>query len=174
MATEPTNSVNAYVTLGEVVGVHGVRGELKVHSSTRPRDNLFGYPIWTLQRDRDSQEYAVVNTRVQGRNLLARLEGVVDRDAALALRGCHIRVPQAALPPTEAGEYYWSELTGLAVETLSGQSLGEVRSLLETGANDVLVVMGDRERLIPYVPEQFVKRVDLVAGVIQVDWDPEF
>ena len=106
--------------------------------------------------------------------MLARLDGVNDRDAAMALRGSQIVVPRSALPNIGPDEYYWAQLTGLSVETMTGELLGQVTGLLETGANDVLVVKGDRERLIPYVPEQFVKRVDLVAGVIQVDWDPEF
>ena len=174
MAREPVSGASDYVTLGEVVGVHGVRGDVKVFSSTRPRENLFDYPVWTLQRDQSQSDYAVLSTRVQGRIMLARLDGVNDRDAAMALRGSQIVVPRSALPNIGPDEYYWAQLTGLSVETMTGELLGQVTGLLETGANDVLVVKGDRERLIPYVPEQFVKRVDLVAGVIQVDWDPEF
>lgn len=167
-------SDDEYIILGEVVGVHGVRGEVKVHSSTRPRENLFDYAVWTLRTNGSQQDHALLASRVQGRNLVARLEGITDRDAAAVLKGSRILVRRSALPATAPGEYYWAELTGLAVRTLDGQDLGHVSGLLETGANDVLVVQGDRERLIPYVFEQYVVSVDLAAGVIQVDWDPEF
>jgi 16S rRNA processing protein RimM len=78
------------------------------------------------------------------------------------------------MPDPAPGEYYWNDLLGLTVVTLQNEPLGKVDHLLETGANDVLVVSGDRERLIPFVLDDVVKRVDLDAGVIQVDWDKEF
>jgi len=87
---------------------------------------------------------------------------------------CEIGVRRDQLPPAAPGEYYWHDLLGLDVVDLHGEALGRVDHLLETGANDVLVVQGERERLIPFVPGKVVMRVDLEGGVIQVDWDKEF
>ncbi|PWG64609.1 ribosome maturation factor RimM [Sediminicurvatus halobius] len=162
------------IVLGEIVGVHGVGGRVKVHSWTRPPENLFDYRDWELQLAGTVTPVRLVEGRRQGRHLLARIEGLSDRDAALAWRGARIAVPSSALPPAGAGEYYWAELEGLEVVTREGQVLGQVDHLLETGANDVLVVRGERERLVPYVPGTYVLEVDLAAARITVDWDPEF
>jgi 16S rRNA processing protein RimM len=90
------------------------------------------------------------------------------------LTGCEIGITRDELPAAETGEYYWHDLQGLSVVTLAGESLGTVDHLIETGANDVLVVEGERERLIPFVMGQVVVHVDLDKGEIQVDWDKEF
>ena len=92
----------------------------------------------------------------------------------MLLMGSEIGIRRDQLPAPEPGEYYWSDLQGLEVVTEKGESLGRVDHLIETGANDVLVVKGDRERLIPFVMQQVVTRVDLDAGTIQVDWDKDF
>ena len=78
------------------------------------------------------------------------------------------------MPALESGEYYWADLMGLEVSTRQGDILGVVEKILETGANDVLVIRGEREHLVPYVPGQYVLSVDLAASVMVVDWDPEF
>lgn len=161
------------VSLGRVVGPHGVRGWVKVESWTRPRENILGFACWHLAGAAEERAYRVLDGRHPGKALAARLEGVDDRDAALALAGLEIRVRRDALPPAEEGEYYWWDLEGLRVETPNGVTLGVVDHLVETGANDVLVVRGERERLIPFVPGEVVIDVDLEAGRLRVDWDPE-
>ena len=87
-----------------------------------------------------------------------------------------IAINREQLPRPEAGEYYWQDLTGLQVRTVNDVDLGKVTGLMETGANDVLVVKAEdgRERLIPFIREQVVTQVDLEAGTMTVDWDPEF
>jgi 16S rRNA processing protein RimM len=110
---------------------------------------------------------------VQGRALVARLEGHDDRDAAAALRGKSVAVPRAALPQTQSGEYYWADLIGLAVVNGNAQALGRITGLLQTGANDVLVVAGERERLIPFIAE-VIRDVDLDAGVMRVEWGADY
>jgi 16S rRNA processing protein RimM len=103
------------------------------------------------------------------------LEGCDDRDAAAALMGQQIAILRSQLPSPEAGEYYWADLVGLLVSNTEGVALGRVDSLLETGANDVLVVVQDGvERLIPFVQGQFVKDINLEEGRMLVDWDPDF
>lgn len=163
------------VTLGQVIGVHGIRGSIKILSYTRPRDNIFSYPQWWLFHDNTWRAYILCDGRSQGKGLVADLEGIGDRDAARALIGADIAVSRDQLPALPAGEYYWFDLIGLEVRNRDGESLGQVVRLEETGANDVLVVRSasGQEQLIPYVADYYVLAVDLDAGMIAVDWQPE-
>ena len=160
--------------MGRISGVYGVKGWVKVYSYTRPRENIVQYQPWYLKRNGDWQPRTLAEGNRHGKGVIARLEACDDRDQALALMGCEIGVRRDQLPATAPGEYYWTDLQGLEVVTLQDEPLGRVDHLIETGANDVLVVKGDRERLIPFVMGQVVTRVDLDAGIIQVDWDKEF
>lgn len=162
------------IVLGEVVGAHGVRGEIKVYSATRPRENIFDYSPWRLESGGEFRFRALIRGRRQGKGLVAQLEGIDDREAALSLRGSRVGVLRSQLPALDDEEYYWADLQGMQVITRQGVDLGIVTGLMETGANDVMVVRGDRERLIPYVPDRYVVSVDAAAGVLEVDWDPEF
>jgi len=162
--------------LGRIVGLFGVDGWVKVESYAEPRSRLFRYHPWLLKRaDGPETELNGVRGREHGKGLVAKLPDVDDRDAAAALVGTEIWIPRSALPKPKRGEYYWADLEGLEAVTVDGVGLGRVSHLFATGANDVLVVRdGERERLIPFVLEQFVKDVDLEARRIVVDWDPEF
>jgi 16S rRNA processing protein RimM len=164
------------IPLGKIVGVFGVKGWVKIFSETRPREQIFKYSPWTLEHNGSVVEIKVLDGRTQGKGLVASLEGVTDSDAAKELVGAEISVPQQALPATGIDEYYWSQLIGLRVENLRGDDLGQVTGLFETGANDVMVVKGDKvdkEHLIPFT-EFAVIEVNLDDEKIVVDWDPEF
>jgi 16S rRNA processing protein RimM len=162
------------VVLGRVSGLYGVRGWVKVFSFTEPRDRILGYSPWLLRESGAWRERVVTAGRPQGKGLVAALEGVTDRDQARLLMGAEIAVRPEQLPELEEGEYYWRDLIGLQVATTAGADLGTVTGLLETGANDVLVVRGERERLVPFLPGRVVTAVDLAAGTLTVDWDPDF
>jgi len=162
------------VILGRINGVYGVRGWVKVFSDTQPKENIFSYQPWLLKQGGQWKPVKVVQGRPQGKGLVAQLESCNDREQAQALMGAEIAVLKSQLPKPAAGEYYWADLIGLEVLTMDGQSLGRVDHLFETGANDVVVVKGDKERLIPFVQGQFVQEIDLEAGTMRVDWDPEF
>jgi 16S rRNA processing protein RimM len=161
------------VTLGRVVGVYGVKGWVKVYSYTRPPEAIFDHRSWLVGREGRRREIALCQGRVQGRGLVAELEGCTDREMARELIDAEIAVRATELPPLPPGEYYWHQLVGLKVVNLQGADFGRVDHLMETGANDVLVVQGERERLIPYTRDA-VKNIDLDDGVIRVDWDEEF
>ena len=108
---------------------------------------------------------------------MVRFPGIEDRDSAEALRGTEVYVPRSALPPPSEGEFYWVDLEGLAVETVEGVALGMVSHLFSTGANDVVVVRDGadgRERMIPFVRPDFIRTIDIDAGRMVVDWDPDF
>ncbi|MCF6236618.1 MAG: ribosome maturation factor RimM [Gammaproteobacteria bacterium] len=162
-----------WVVVGKVSGVYGVRGWVRIFSYTAPRENILTYSPWYLKREAGSEMTRVIAGRVHGKGVVAQLEFSTDRDVAAQLVGLEIVIKSEQLPPVEQGEYYWSDLVGLEVVTVDGQILGKVDHLIETGANDVLVVKGERERLLPYTDECVLK-VSLDDGVIQVDWDPDF
>ena len=89
------------------------------------------------------------------------------------MRGQDVAVSRDDLPQAGANEWYWTDLIGLAVVNTAGDELGRVARIVRTGANDVLVVEGERERLIPFI-EDVVREVDLAAGVVRVDWSADF
>lgn len=166
---------SGYLNAGEISGVFGVKGLVKVFSYTEPRENILRYSPWLLQKNNQTKEIKVTGGQRHGKVVVAELEGVADRDAALALMGSQILIRKQQLPKTKPGEYYWADLIGLRVETEFGVKLGMVDHLLETGANDVLVVRdAESERLIPFLQQQTVLKIDLDAGLMIVDWDPDF
>jgi 16S rRNA processing protein RimM len=162
------------ILLGRVAGAFGVRGELKLLSWTEPRDALFRYQPWILRSGDTEREVSGVRGRDTGKAVIATFPGVDTRELAEAMNGTEIWVPRDRLPPPAPGEYYWVDLEGLKVETTEGVALGTVSHLFETGANDVMVVSGERERLIPFVTGQYITSVDFDAGKVVVDWDPDF
>lgn len=161
------------VVVGEVAGVYGVKGWSRIRSYTQPLENIFAYSPWHVDSEGSWSEISVSEGRRHGRGLVARFEGIENRDAATVLQGKLIAVQRDQLPATE-GEFYWADLEGLQVVTRGDVALGIVDHLIETGANDVLVVKGDRERLIPFLLDQVVLEIDLDSGRMVVDWDPEF
>lgn len=163
------------ILLGRVLGAFGVRGELKLESFTDPKSAILRYQPWTL---RDAQGRERVLEQARGRDtakgLVATFPGVEDRDAAEALRGSEVYAPRSALPPPAPGEYYWVDLEGLRVVNLEGADFGIVSHLFSTGANDVLVAHGERDRMIPFLEPAYIRSVDFDAGVVTVDWDADF
>ncbi len=166
-------STGEWINLGHVSGVFGVKGWLKVHAHTRPREGILDYRTWHLGRDTGEDARQLLAGRRQGQGVIAHLSGCDDRDAAELLVGRGIFVPADDLPAAGPGEVYWRDLVGLAVENLDGDVLGRVDGIMETGANDVLVVKGDRQRLVPFVRE-VIREVDLEQGRLRVDWERDF
>lgn len=163
------------IVVGRVAGIYGVRGWVKVLSHTSPPENILRYGDWHLRRHGQWQPVELADGHPHGKGLVVSFKGLTDRDEARAYIGAEIAVPRSQLPPLPEGEYYWTDLEGLQVRTVEGVELGILDHLLETGANDVLVVVKDgRETLVPFVPEQVVKGIDFDAGTITVDWDPDF
>ena|SRR6056297_1591205 len=162
------------VVLGKVTGLFGVRGWVKLWSYTDPARNLLDYRDIELGQGGAWRKTRLVEGRPHGEGLVGRFEGAADRDSAAALVGAELAVPRERLPATGEGEYYWADLVGLEVVNREGVGLGRVERMMATGANDVMVVSGERERLLPFLPGRFVDEVDLDGGRIVVDWDPEF
>ncbi len=157
--------------LGRIDGLFGVKGWVKVYSYTEPREAVLDYKDWLLGREGRWQRVVLAEGKRHGKAVIARLEGIEDRDAAAELTGSDIGVDRDALPAPGDGHYYWADLEGLTVVHKDGTELGRVAYLMATGANDVLVVDGPSERLIPFVPGDVILDVDIAAGVIRVDWE---
>ncbi|WP_160153050.1 ribosome maturation factor RimM [Microbulbifer sp. ALW1] len=171
------------VTVGRITAVYGIRGWLKVHSFTEPMENILQFSQWWLQDAKSAGQWQSLDIdggKRHGKGLIVHIKGVDDRDIAAQFCQRDIAVVRSEMPQLDEGEYYWHQLQGLqVVSQFEGREhrFGEVVRLMETGANDVMVVRGGddgRERLIPYLPGEFITDVDLEAGVITVDWDPEF
>jgi 16S rRNA processing protein RimM len=159
------------IVIGAILAPFGVKGWVKIRSYTDPVDNILGYSAWIIAGER---KIAICEGRYQGGNLIARLDGIDDRDAAAAFRGFEIFADRSSFPPAKPGEYYWADLIGLVVRNTQGADLGTVASMMATGANDVMVVKGDRERLVPFVIGHFVREINLDERYILVEWDEDF
>ena len=159
--------------MGRVSTPHGVKGWIKVQPFTQEIDGLLGYPQWWLGSDGEWCEHRIAESAVHGALVLARLEGCTDREAAVVLKGAEVAIPRRLLPENREGEYYWSDLLGMEVFNRRGERLGRVAKVLETGANDVLVLEGEKERLVPFVGS-VILNVDLASGRLSVDWELDY
>lgn len=173
MTVEPSVPAGPLVTLGRITGPFGVKGWVKVRSYTEPAEEVLDFGEWHVDVPRSGpRTLRPLEGRRHGKAVVARLEGIDDRDAAAALARCDVSVPRNQLPALGGRQYYWADLEGLEVVTTGGVLLGKLDGFAETPANPVMIVVGERERLVPLVPRH-LKKVDLDAGRIVVDWDPD-
>ena len=169
------------LTLGKVGAVYGIKGWLKIHSFTDIPEAIFDYTPWSINLGGKSQSMNITDWRKHNNGLIAKVAGIDDRDQAQSMVGFEISVSSEELPDLPDGEFYWKDLMGMKVVTSNGYDLGVVSDMMETGANDVLVVkanfndgFGKKERLIPYILEQVIIQVSAEKKQIEVDWDPGF
>jgi 16S rRNA processing protein RimM len=162
------------IRVGQIAGAYGVRGWLRVRSDTDPAIGILNYRPWRLRVAADWIEVEALEGRPHQNGLVVKLGGCDDRDAAGRLSGAEIAVTRDQLPALGEVDYYWVDLIGAEVVNVDGTPFGRVSHLMHTGANDVLVVQGERERLIPFIEGQVVLEVEVGGGRITVDWDPEF
>jgi len=158
-----------HILIGRVTGVHGIRGGLKLASYAESLAVFApGRRLLAVAPDRAEMPVEVVDARPQGRAAVLFVQGVSDRDRAAALAGCDLYIERGALPDPPADSYYWADLIGLEVYDLDGRHLGAIRSILETGSNDVYVVgPPEREILLP-ATRAVVRKVDLRARRMDV------
>ena len=169
------------VTLGKVGAVYGIKGWLKIHSFTDDQEAILDYFPWSLKLGNKIQSVDITDWRKHNNGLVVKVAGIDDRDVAQKLVGSEIFVSEDALSDLPEGEFYWRDLIGMAVVTDKGYDLGHVSDIMETGANDVLVVkanlkdgFGKKERLIPYLMDQVILSISAEDKQICVDWDPGF
>lgn len=159
--------------MGRIVGPFGVHGWLKVKPYTEAPDGLGAFAAWYVRTAQGSREIALEDFEVHSKGPVAKLAGCDDRDAAERLRGAEVAVERAALGEAQEGSLYWVDLVGLEVVDEGGERIGKVESLFEAGDASVMVVQGEKERLIPFIAD-YVKDVDRKAGRITVEWKPDY
>lgn len=176
----PQPPVNPIV-LGKMGAAYGIRGWLKVFSSTDDAESIFDYQPWFIQRAGQWQLVKLEGWKRHNQDMIIKVEGIDNRDDAALLTHCEIMIDAQQLPELDSGDYYWKDLIGCRVITVNGYDLGKVTELMETGSNDVLVVkanlkdaFGAKERLIPFLEQQVIRNIDLTHSTIEVDWDPGF
>jgi 16S rRNA processing protein RimM len=159
--------------MGRVSAPFGIQGWIKLRTFTEAADGLADHSLWWMRTAGGWKSVVVEEFAARPAATVAKLQGVDDRDAALELRGLEVAVTREALGEAKEGSIYWRDLIGLQVANLRGETLGEVEGMFETGETSVLVVKGERERMIPFVPD-YVKAVDRDAKRITVDWEAEY
>lgn len=162
------------VAMGYIKGVFGIKGWLKIAANTEYSDSLLDYPEWHLVKDDKTISVTLEAGKVVNGELQVKFEGINDRDLAFSLRGYTIEIPREAFAPTEEDEYYWTDLVGMTVVNKDHTVLGKVSNLMETGANDVLMIDGEHGQiLIPFV-SQYIETVDTGSKTITADWGLDY
>ncbi len=157
---------DARIVVGKVSGCFGVKGWLKIFSYCDPRENISSYKSWII----GNKVFTEIIAKKQGKLIVAKLEEINDKDTAMTMIGQKIEILESQLETLGANQYYWRDLIGLEVSNTKGIVFGKVASLLETGRHDVVVVKGSRERLVPYIMNKTILKVDLQNKTLLVDW----
>ncbi len=170
-----------FIVVGKIAGLYGVRGWVRVYSHTQPRENILSYQTWYLQNGESWAPFELEVGRRHSKGIVAKLVGCDDRDQATELQQKNIAVKREQLAKLEAGEYYWHQLIGLKVRNLEQIDFGSIDAILQTGANDVMVVKlpnkdqdQEQERLVPFIQGDVIKEINLEEGTMLVDWDADF
>lgn len=161
------------ITIGNFGKTFGVWGWIKINSFTNPKENILSFKPWLIQRSSSWEEIYFEDSKKHLDNIIVKLSNCNSPEEAQNFTNVKIAVWSKQLPKLKTNEYYWSDLIGLKVVNLQKIDLGTVQELLETGANDVLIIIGDRKRLIPYISSVILK-VDLAEKIIHVDWQHDF
>ncbi len=159
--------------IGQINGLFGVQGWVKLFSYSNPRKNILSYQPWHIKVDGEWRTLEIVKGRVQGKTIVAQLKGVNDREVSRAYIGTEIYIERTQLPKLPKGEYYWDELTGLEVINHEGFVLGKISYMVDTGSNNVMVINGKKEHWVPYI-EPFLISIDMDNRQVLVDWDESF
>ena len=159
--------------VGKINGFFGIRGWVKIFSHTEPRDNILNYqPWWYLDKDQ-WRTIEITNGREQSKTIVAHVKAVDSREQAQHLLGLELYIKKSQLPELDSEELYWHELDGMRVVTVDNVELGVVEQIVATGANDVIVVKGEKEHWVPYI-EPFLISTNAETKQIIVDWDEDF
>jgi 16S rRNA processing protein RimM len=172
---EPSRTDDQWIIVGRITAYYGIKGWVKVYSYTDPRAGLLDYsPLFIASSTASWDELDLEDSREHGKTIVLKVNAVDDRDQASRLLGQDIAIQRQQLPTPDEGEVYWLDLEGLEVVNLDGISLGHIDRLFQTGANDVMVVNGERERLLPFLRDQVVHAIDFASRRMTVDWDADF
>ncbi|MDB6097270.1 MAG: rimM [Francisellaceae bacterium] len=173
MDTLNQSQLSDWVAVGRIGAPYGIKGAFHVQSFTMPASNLLNHKEWFIDYKNEKKIFIPLDLKTHGKDLVARLELFTSPESVRELVNSLIYIPADRLPSLKEGEYYWAQLIGLTVINQDGITLGIVNNLLATGSNDILVVKGERERLLPYL-DDYVLEIDINKRIMKVDWDPEF
>lgn len=174
LTVSPAQLPDDLVVIGRIAGLYGIKGWLKIISYTEPRVNVFSYSPWYLNRGSAWLKVDVDSGRAHNKGIIVKIKGCDDRTYASPMIDSEIHVSRILFPLASSDEYYWSDLQGLKVCNLQDEVLGIVASMMSNGVQDIMVVRGDIERLIPFVKNHFVISVDLSKKRVIVDWPLEY
>ena len=163
------------IYLGKITGVHGIKGWLKIQSYSSPPENILNYPSWIITNKGEEDFYSIEQGRKQNNKIVVKLEKIDDRNTAESLINSKIQILRSDLPKLSNENYYWSDLVGLSVLNSEETVIGKIESLIETGANDVMVIitLKDERILIPFVMHEIIKEVNVELNYIKIDWSIE-
>ena len=163
------------IYLGKITGVHGIKGWLKIQSFSSPPENILNYPSWIINNQGEEELYSIEQGRKQNNKIVVKLEKIDDRNTAESLINSKIQILRSDLPKLSNENYYWSDLVGLSVLSSEEKVIGKIESLIETGANDVMVIitLKDERILIPFVMHEIIKEVNVELNYIKIDWSIE-
>ncbi len=166
------NPDSSYIKIGKIGSSFGIHGWVKITAYTESGSDILNYSPWFLSKNGyDWKTIEVEEGKPHSKGIIAKLTGIDSPEEASLLTGMLIGIKRSDLPELKQGDYYWSDLIGLTVINKDGTILGNVSYLIETGANDVLVVKGTKEHAIPYLPDTVILSVDLQKQEIHVDWE---
>lgn len=168
------NNQENWVIIGRFGRPHGIKGFIKIHSFTDPADNILRYTDWHVFFKNQWQPIKLSGLEVHNKTIVTRVDGYTERESVADLTNADIAVAKEQLAELEPGEYYWHQLIGMQVKNQKGESFGRVIEVMPTGANDVLVVQGEKKHLIPYLLGQFIIDINLDQQLIVVDWELDF
>ena len=160
------------IYLGKITGVHGIKGWLKIQSFSSPPANILNYPSWIINNKGEEDYYSIEQGRKQNNKIVVKLEKIDDRNTAESLINSKIQILRSDLPKLSNENYYWSDLVGLSVLNSEEKVIGKIESLIETGANDVMVIntAKDERVLVPFVMHEIIKEVNVELNYIKIDW----
>ena len=166
------------VIIGKIGAPYGVKGWVKINSYTDEKTGIFSYVPWIIG---SGQQHQVVQWRTHNKALVAQLSGIDSRDDAERIKNLAISIESTQLPELGDDEVYWRDLMGMQVVTNAGYSLGLVKEIFATGANDVMLIkantndaFGQKERMLPILFDQVILQIDKASATITVEWDPAF
>ena len=164
-----------WLVIGRFGRPHGIKGFITVVSFTEPRENILDYTHWHVGTKGQWQPLNVLETSVNNKFILAKIDGYTEREQVAQLTNVEIAVKREQLTTLKPDEYYWHELIGMNVVNQQGVAMGVVSEMIATGSNDVLIVVNEQQRhLIPYLPDDVILEINPSQRLITVDWDPDF
>lgn len=163
-----------WIIVGRFGKPHGIKGLITVISFTEPRDNIMHYTDWHVRMNGQWQPLKLLHLEMNNKFILAQVEGYQEREDAGRLTNADIAIDRQQLPALQQGDYYWHQLEGMQVVNQEGIALGTIQDIMPTGSNDVLIVVGEKRHLIPYLPGTSIIDINDTTRVMTVDWDADF